>query len=227
MRRASPFACLSLLAAGCLVLACTSPKPKPSEAAAAPEPKTWGGELTPVVSVKEVMHDLIDPLSDNIFDSVGSEVTAKGVRDWEPRTDEEWAKVRIGAVTMAEASYLLKIPRPIEPAGWENVKRDPENGELPPPEVLALIKKDPVLWQAKIEGLRNVGRELIKVVDAKDTKGLFTAAEDLDEACEGCHIEFWYPGEKELMRKLRERDAAKSKEAAASKSTDAGASKSK
>ena len=210
MRRASPFACVSLLAAGCLVLACSSPKSKTTEAAP-PEPKTWGGELTAVVSVKEVMRDLIDPLSDNIFDAVGSEVTAKGVRDWEPRTDEEWAKVRIGAVTMAEASHLLKLPRPIEPAGWENIKRDTESDALPPPAVLALIEKDPVLWQAKIEALRNVGRELLQIVEKKDSKALFSAAEDLDLACEGCHIEFWYPGQKELMRKLRERDAQSSK----------------
>ena len=197
-------ACGALVATLCVTFACSSSKSAPA-APASPALATWGGDLTPVVSVKEVMRDLIDPLADNIFDAVGTEVTSKGTREWSPRTDEEWAKVRVGAVAMAEASYLLKVPRPIEPAGWEQIKRDPESGELAPPQVLALINKDPVLWQAKIEVLRNVGREVLEIVDRKDAQALNGAAEDLDSACEGCHLEFWYPSQRELMRKLRER----------------------
>ena len=86
----------------------------------------------------------------------------------------------MGAVAMAEASYLLKVPRAIEPAGWEQIKRDHESGELAPPEVLALITRDPVLWQAKIEVLRNVGREVLEIphepMTSNDTSTLFRVA---------------------------------------------------
>jgi len=37
-----------------------------------------------------------------------------------PKTDEDWEKVRIGAVTLAEGVYLLKVPRPFAPPGDEN-----------------------------------------------------------------------------------------------------------
>jgi hypothetical protein len=197
----------TLLAAACLTLACSSVNSE--RTAPPPVPHTWGGDLTPVVSVKEVMRDLIDPLANNIFNAVGTEFTTEGMREWEPRTDEDWAKVRVGAVSMAEASYLLKIPRPIEPAGWEQITRDPESDELPPPDVLALINKDPVLWQAKIEALRNAGRAVLDIVDKKDAKALGDAAENLDAACEGCHLEFWYPNQKERMRKLRALELAR------------------
>ena len=166
------------------------------------EMKTWGGDLTPVVSVKEVMHDLIDPLSDNLFDAIGSEVSAKGTRDWAPTTDEEWAKVRVGAVAMAEGVYLLKIPRPIVPPGQENVTEGPD--DFTAAEVKDKIEKDPVLWQAKIEALRNVGREVLEIVKSKDTTALSGAVQDLDNACEGCHLEFWYPRQKERMKKLQQ-----------------------
>ena len=204
MNTAFWFASGTLLLAGALTLACSSPKEQGAPAAATPatETKTWGGELTPVVSVRELMRDLIDPLADNIFESVGIEVSKAGEREWEPRTDADWAKVRTGAVALAEASYLLKIPRPIEPEGWEKEKRDADSGELLPPDVLARIQKDPVLWQAKIEALRNVGKEVLEIVEKKDAKALFGANEDLEAACENCHIEFWYPSQKELFEKL-------------------------
>jgi hypothetical protein len=199
--------CGALVTVVCLTLACSPRKSEPAAEAAVP--MTWGGHLTSVVSVKEVMRDLIDPLADNIFNAVGADFTAKGLWEWTPRSDEDWAKVRVGAVAMAEASYLLKIPRSIEPAGWERIKRDQESGELPPPDVLNLISKNPVLWQAKIEALRNVGREVLEIVETRDASALPAAAEDLDTACEGCHTEFWYPNEKEFLRKVRQLEAAR------------------
>jgi hypothetical protein len=60
-----------------------------------------------------------------------------------------------------------------------------------------------VLWQARIEALRNVGKAAMAIADKRDVQALSDVAEDLDAACEGCHLEFWYPGEKELMRRLR------------------------
>ena len=52
------------------------------------------------------MTDLIDPASDNIFNAVGTVINAKGTVETEPKTDEDWAKVRIGAVTLARASIF-------------------------------------------------------------------------------------------------------------------------
>ena len=33
----------------------------------------------------------------------------------------------------------------------------------------------------------------------KDVKALFDASGDLDEACEACHLEYWYPGDKKAV----------------------------
>ena len=122
-----------------LTIACT-----PSKPAVPPPSPYWGGDLTPVVSVKELMRDLIDPLSDNIFQSVGTRVSAAGVEEWSPKTDEDWNKVRTGAVAMAEASYLLKVPRPFAPPGDENNSKGPDAPELSPAQIQAKLERDPV-----------------------------------------------------------------------------------
>lgn len=190
--------CALLIAGLMLTMACASP----AKPAAPPPSPYWGGDLTPVVSVKELMRDLIDPLSDNIFLSVGTRVSAAGVEEWAPKTDEDWNKVRTGAVAMAEASYLLKVPRPFAPPGDENNSKGPDAPELSPAQIKEKLDRDPVLWQAKIEALRNVGRQVLDIVERRDVAALEEAAENLDHACEACHLEFWYPGQIEMMKRL-------------------------
>ena len=68
------------------------------------------------------------------------------------------------------------------------------------------MQKDPVEWNARIEALRNVGLEVLEIVKKKDTKELWDASENLDVACEQCHVNYWYPKEDaEFYRALDKR----------------------
>jgi len=181
--------------------ACSSSKSAPAPPAAKPVPASAASEpligpMKPVVSVKELMRYTIDPLSDNIFDAVTWDVSKKGVVHVEPRTDDDWEKVRVGAITLAEGIYLLKVPRPFTPAGDVNNSTGPNPPELSPAQIKAKVDKDPVLWEAKIEGLRNAALEVFDIANKKDAKALFEASADLDMACENCHLEYWYPGDR-------------------------------
>jgi hypothetical protein len=188
----------SLVIVGALFSGCSAPKPNPPSL---PSPVLWG-DLKPVVSVKELMRDMIDPASDFVFDAVKVESTKTGTVERMPRTDADWDRIRIGAVTLAEGISLLKIPRPFAPPGDENNSRGPEASELSPAQIKAKLEADPVLWNAKIEALRNVGLEILEIVKNRNTDQLFEAGGDLDQACEACHIEYWYPGDKALLEKV-------------------------
>jgi hypothetical protein len=192
------------LALYCALTAACSSSSTASSTPAARAPELWG-DLKPVVSVKELMRDMLDPIADNIFDSVGVVATRSGNVEKVPKTEEDWEKIRIGGVTLAEGAYLLKIKRPFAPPGDENNSTGPDAEELSPAQIKAKIEADPVLWNAKIEALRNVGLEVMDIVRRKDVNELWEASENLDRACEGCHIEYWYPGEKALFKKLDRR----------------------
>lgn len=174
-----------------LTTACSSSTPEPVQGQA---PELWG-DLKPVVSVKELMADMLDPLADNIFDAVGIEATLEGVVETKPTTDEDWEKIRTGAVTMAEGAYLLKIPRPFAPPGDLNNSTGPDAVELSPDEIRAKVESDLVEWNARIEALRNVGLEVLDIVERRDVEELWDAGANLDEACENCHRSYWYPRE--------------------------------
>ena len=162
--------------------------------------------MKPVVSVKELMRDMLDPVSDNIFNAVATVITEKGIVDTEPKTDEDWQKIRIGAVSLAEGASLLKVRRPFTPPGDLNNSTGPDAVELSPAEITAKVERDPVEWNARIEALRNVALEILDVVNRKDVKELWNAGEDLDTACENCHRSYWYPGENAAFyQKLRGR----------------------
>jgi cytochrome c556 len=192
------------------MFACSSPpsstasRPPESSVAStprAPQPQLWG-DLKPIVSVKELMRDMLDPAADYIFDAVKVVYTRKGVVETTPKTEKDWDKIRIGAVTLVEGVYLLKIPRPFTPPGDENNSTGPEATELSPAQIKAKLEADPVLWNAKIEALRNVGLEVLEIVKTKKVDELWDAGENLDQACESCHLQYWYPGDKALLQKL-------------------------
>ena len=200
------FVCVSLFSA-CVVAGCSS-KPAPSTPPApARSPELWG-DLKPVVSVKELMRDMIDPIADNVFDAVSIVVNKKGRVEKLPKTQEDWDRIRVGGVALAESAYLLKVRRPFTPAGDVNNSTGPDAVELSPDAITAKVEKDPVEWNARIEALRNVGIEVMDIVRRKDTTELWDASENLEAACENCHRSYWYPGENndfysKLDRRLR------------------------
>lgn len=198
-----------------LMAACGTPQttaPKTGDAAEkglpAPSAQNLYADMKPVVSVKELMYDLLDPLADNLFDAVSTVNTGKGSVETTPTTEEDWDKIRIGATAMVEGAYLLRIKRPFAPQGDLNNSTGPEPMELSPTQIQEKVDKDPVLWIAKIEALRNVGLQALDVVKRRDVKALWDVSNDLDEACENCHLEYWYPSQKALLdrldRKLRD-----------------------
>jgi cytochrome c556 len=155
-----------------------------------------------VVSVKELRQYMLDPASDFIFDAVKIETTRKGTVEKVPKTDADWEKIRVGAVTIAEGAYLLKVPRPFAPAGDENNSTGPNASELSPKQIKEKLDADPVLWNAKIEALRNVGLEVLEIVKTRKTAELWDASYNLDQACESCHLQYWYPGDPALLEKV-------------------------
>src|SRR5215831_8622681 len=204
MKSVAPW--IGMLAVGCFC-ACSQAKPStPPPSATATPPQVLWGDMKPIVSVKELMRYMIDPASDNIFDAVKIVQTKTGSVERLPKTEEDWEKLRIGAVTLAEGVYLLKVPRPFAPAGDNNDNTTgPDATELTPAQIEAKRAKDPVLWNAKIEALRNVGLEVLEIVKTKKTDQLWEASYNLDQACESCHIQYWYPGDPALLQKVDRR----------------------
>ena len=44
----------------------------------------------------------------------------------------------------------------------------------------------------------------LEIARKHDAQGLFDIGEDIDNACEACHLDFWYPGDRAAVVKDRE-----------------------
>jgi hypothetical protein len=190
--RASAFpAIVSLLLSASLAASCAAPAPAP----AAADP----GDLTPVLSVKELMEHIVDPISDWIFDAAVIDIGDKGVVETKPVSDEDWLRVERGAMILAEAANLLKMPRAMVPPGDKSLNDSPGGPELTPSEIEAKVKQDRARWNQHADGLRSAALESLRIAKARNGEGLFDAGEIIDKACESCHLEYWYPGDRKAV----------------------------
>jgi hypothetical protein len=184
-----------------LVLCSSCSAPQQPQAAAATQ-----AEYRPTATIKDIMDSMVDPGADYIWDSVETIVSAKGVEEKLPRTDEEWKEVRRHAVMLMEATNALQIPgRHVAQPGE---KADDPKVELGPEQIEALINKDRGAWIKFAHGLHDATMEAFKAIEAKDAMKLLDVGNGIDEACEKCHLEYWYPNEKKPESAPSERKGA-------------------
>ena len=147
----------------------------------------------PTATIKDLMLSVIDPSADTVWLSVTTVVDERGLVETMPKSDEEWRTVRRGAVTLMEAANLLMIPgRRVARPGE---KSETPGVELEPEEMDALIAKDREAWNARAKRLHDAVFEVVQAIDAKDGNKVFELGEQIEEACENCHKQYWYPNE--------------------------------
>src|SRR5271169_4706465 len=173
MRRLPWFASLVLLL---FCLSCAKPKPE--------------AEYRPTTTIRDLMDGLVDPAADTIWNSVATTITTKGKVEKAPHTDEEWATVRRSAMQLLEASNLLQIPgRHVAQPG----ERNEQGIELQPEQIETLINQDRQAWITLAHGLHDAATLALNAADAKDPAKVLESGEQIDNACERCHQQYWYP----------------------------------
>ena len=161
----------------------------PSSAA---EPDSTG--FIPDITIIEIMESIVMPSAQAIWDAVGVDVTAQGQIEKKPETEEQWAALRAAAVTLAEATNALVVPgRHAAPPGTKSENPD---AELEPAAIEALLKKDRPAWVAHAAVLHATAIQAIGAIDARNIDQISEVGGAIDEACEGCHLQFWYPNQK-------------------------------
>ena len=174
---------VSLFAAGVLMLSgCGSGQQSKPETAAIPE-------LRMNATIRDIMDAFIDPAADHIWDAVSITVTAKGREEKHPRTDDEWKELRRRAIQIMEGANLLLIPGRHVARPGEKV--DPRVA-IPPEEIEALINQDRATFTKMAYDLYDSVVPVLQAIEAKDKDKLLEVSDRIDQACETCHIKYWY-----------------------------------
>ncbi len=172
------------LASASLLMACD---PVTTEPAAPPIP------FKPVATLQEIMTSIIDPNIDFVWNSVSSVSTASGTEERQPQTDEDWRLLRQHALSVVEAANLLLIEnRPIAAA---NAVTSSGGAELTPAAIKTLIAEHRQEFVQRAQSLQSTAQGLLVAIDAKNVEELEIAGGEVEQACEQCHSQFWYPGD--------------------------------
>jgi hypothetical protein len=146
-----------------------------------------------VATIRDIMSTMIDPAADYVWNSVGTEVSAAGVKEKFPKNPEEWAEERRHAMLLVEAANLLMMPgRKVAKPGEKSAN---PGIELEPEEVEALIAKDRPKFLKLARELQIVAIAQLKAAENKDVPGLMTTGGEIEPACENCHKVYWYPND--------------------------------
>ena len=113
-----------------------------------------------VATVRQVMNGIVKPAAREVYASVGTIITAAGVEERLPRTDEEWTAVGDSAAALVEAANLLMMDgRAIDKADWTKMSK--------------------AMADASIVAL--------KAIEAKNPEALLASGEGINTSCDTCH----------------------------------------
>jgi hypothetical protein len=160
-----------------------------------------------VATIKDLMNAMIEGAAGPIWNAVSTTVTAADTVEKAPESDEDWAALRNAAYTLIEGANLLMMPGRHVAAG--SGKTAPKGksrpgaagGELDPMAIEARIRADRQRFVKLAQALQLAAIEALRAADAKDVPALFEAGGAVDDACERCHLRYWYPDQtKRLVR---------------------------
>jgi hypothetical protein len=193
----------------CLAVSCApTAADKATADTAAPAPP-----YNTVATIKDIMDSMVDPSADYIWESVGTEVSAKGVIEKAPKTDDEWKEERRRAILLVEAANLLVMPgRKVAQAGE---KSENPGIELGPEEIMAIIDGNRATFHRLAHEFQQTAIEQLEAVNKKDLPALLKVGGDIDTRCENCHKTYWYPNDPAFKNDAKETEKDKAANQAA------------
>jgi hypothetical protein len=152
-------------------------------------------EGTPVemAGYTDIMSAMVAPAADRIWNAAGTTSDATGTRSNAPQTVAEWAEVRRSAVILGESMHLVATARRPVVTGMSSDRATPDGGGLSPAEIQALIDGDRGEFTRLAKAMQDTAIRVIEAADSRDAGSFEALGTELDSACEGCHIKFWYP----------------------------------
>jgi len=142
------------------------------------------------------MVENVDPSVDELWNAVGTVETAAGSETRIPKDDEHWNQLRAHALRLVEIGNLLRIP------GRRAV---PADGTVPGAHIAGVLDHDEIAkavanewsrFQTYAHDFQVAAQGALRATRKHDAHALFEAGERLQEACEQCHVRFWYPGDR-------------------------------
>ena len=115
--------------------------------------------------VADLMHFVIEPAAEKLWDSAGYIITYEGVEDLAPTTEEEWMEVIHAASVLMESGELMILPGRTE--------IEPE-------------------WTEFSRAMSRAANFAKEAGTDQDAEALFDAGGIIYQICRACHQQYWH-----------------------------------
>jgi hypothetical protein len=152
------------------------------------------------------MKDDIDVRADDVWAIGNAHINGQAEIDAASMSDDDWKKLAAAAVSLQQAALEianLKEPIVVVKPGVKIADEDVPGGDSAE-SVKANIEKDPQGLRDHANALAADMAELAEAASKHDAKTAGPIINQLDSVCESCHLEFWYPSQKDLVNKIRQ-----------------------
>jgi cytochrome c556 len=118
-------------------------------------------------------------------------------------SDKDWADLKAAADRMAGHARALEDLDPVlvvKPGA--KIADEGTEGAPTPAMIQAHLEKDTDVFRALADSLTTHATDLSAAAAKKDAAAAGRLINEMDGVCESCHLEFWYPEQRELMKKM-------------------------
>ena len=157
-----------------------------------------------LLTFHEVMKGQVDKHADELWDMTNKWIGEKAGLDPSKMKDKDWDELAFKSDEVQKAALTITTLNPIVVAK-PGVKIGDEG--LPyghtAAQVQARVDKDPQHLKDMAGVLAQHMADLSKAARAHDAAKAGPLIDQLDGVCEDCHLDYWYPDQKDLVNKYR------------------------
>lgn len=152
----------------------------------------------------QVMRDRVDKNADALWDLANAAIGERAGIDPARMTDGQWQHLAERAEAVQQAALTIAAMDPLVVAKpGEKISDEGIPGGHTAAMVQARFDKEPQKLRDMAGVLAAHVGDLAKAARAHDAAKTGPLVDQLDGVCEDCHLEFWYPDQKELVEKYR------------------------
>jgi cytochrome c556 len=158
----------------------------------------YAADPAPAPNLHELMKNVVAIQTQVIWDVGNNAQDDSGNPDATKLKSSDWAKVAAAAGKVKDAAQkLATAPKVMAAAPGQKIDGEGGTpGAFGAKEVQKAIDANPKVFKAFATQLVGSMDELIAASKAKDARKLFDVSGGLDQECEGCHQQYWYPNDK-------------------------------
>ena len=184
---------LGSVAALALLAGCSSGEPEPAATAET-------GDAT----LHAIMVNQIDKHADELWDVSNAAIGDNGGLDPAKMDDARWDRIAELAEKVAAGSHAIAALEPITVAApGVTIGDSGLPGGHTAQQVQGFIAANPELLREMATTLGTHMDEIATAARARDAAKAGPLIDQLDSVCESCHLNFWYPEQKEMVERFQ------------------------